>query len=314
MEEKKYKGHIAMVIANLIFGLNIPVSKSVLASGYVSPFGLTVLRVTGAAVLFWAVSLVQPREKVAPKDLLLLFFASLFGVMINQTAFIAGLSLTSPINASIIPTTVPIITMLLAAVFLREPITWLKGLGVAIGASGALLLILGGNAAELGDGHIRGDLLCVLSSLSYSLYLTMFKPLITRYSPVTVMKWMFLYATLCYLPFGYKELAAMDLEVIPWEMLTEVIYVVFMATFLAYMLIPVGQRLLRPTLVSMYNYMQPLVASLAAVAIGIDTFGWWKGLAGGLVFFGVWVVHRSKSRAQLDAEKAAAAAQSASQK
>ncbi|MDR2885972.1 MAG: DMT family transporter [Rikenellaceae bacterium] len=302
---ENYKGHIAMAINGLIFGLNIPVSKGLLSEGYITPFTLTLLRMCGAAALFWIVSLVQPREKVATKDIFLLFLASLFGIMLNQAAFIAGLALTSPINASIIATMVPIVTMLLAGLLLREPITWLKGGGVAMGAAGALMLILGTGAAGAGNGHIRGDLLCASSAISYSIYLTAFKPLIMRYSPVTLMKWMFLWAAVFCTPFGYEELLQVDVANLPWVTIIEVFYVVFLATFFTYMLIPVGQKLLRPTVVSMYNYMQPLVASLAAVALGIDTFGWWKATAGGLVFLGVWVVTRSKSRAQVEAGKAA---------
>lgn len=301
--EGKYKGHIAMVIANIIFGLNIPIAKSVLASGSISPFTLTLLRFCGGALLFWIASLMQPREKVPPKDLMLMFFASLLGVQLNQIAFVAGLASTSPINASIIVTFTPIITMLLAALFLREPITWTKGIGVAIGAYGAWLLILGGQIPGNGSpAHIRGDVLCALSCLSYACYLTIFKPLVARYSPLTLMKWMFLYAAVCCTPFGYKELIAVDVAQLPMELILEIIYVVFMATFIAYMLIPVAQKLLRPTLVSMYNYMQPLVASLVAVAAGIDSFGWPKAVAGALVFIGVWVVNKSKSRAQVEAE------------
>lgn len=300
---EKYKGHVAMVICNLIFGLNIPICKSVLASGWITPFNLTLMRMCGGAALFWALSMIQPREKVARKDLLMLFFASLLGVQLNQIAFITGISMTSPINASIISTITPILTMLLAALFLREPITWKKGIGVAIGASGALMLVLR-STGSAGEGHVTGDLLCIASTLCFSCYLTLFKPLIARYSPVTLMKWMFLYAAVCCTPFGWSELVAIDPAQIPWMTITEVIYIVFMASFMSYLLLAVGQKLLRPTLVSMYNYMQPLVASLAAVAVGIDTFGWGKGLAGGLVFLGVWVVNKSKSREQLDAEKA----------
>lgn len=289
-----------MAVNGLIFGLNIPVSKYLLTEGYITPYMLTLMRMCGAAALFWTVSLVMPREKVARRDILLLLFASFFGIILNQVAFIAGLAQTSPINASIIATIVPIATMLLAGVFLREPITLLKGTGVAMGAAGALILILGTGTAGAGQGHIRGDILCGVSAISYSLYLTAFKPLIMRYSPVTLMKWMFLFAAVCCIPFGYRDLTGLNVAQLHWETIAGVFYVVFLATFLTYMLIPVGQKLLRPTIVSMYNYMQPLVATLAAVALGMDTFGWMKALAGMLVFAGVWVVTRSKSRAQLD--------------
>ncbi len=299
----RMKGHAAMAINGIIFGLNIPVSKWVMASGHIDPVVLTMCRMCGGAVLFWAVSVIMPRERVALRDVFLLLAASCFGVIINQMSFVMGLGSTSPVNASIIAAAVPIFTMLLAAVFVREPITWLKGLGVAIGAAGALLLVLG--SADPGGlgGHIKGDMLCLLSAISFSVYLTLFKPLIMRYSPITLMKWMFLWAAVICTPLGYSRLEAVEWSSMPWSTIAGISYVVFMATFFTYMLMPVGQKLLRPTVVSMYNYLQPLVASLVAVAIGQDSFGWGKTLAGVMVFLGVWVVTKSKSRAQLDAER-----------
>ena len=126
----KLKGHAALWVANIIWGLNAPIGKSVLWSEThpqgVSPFALSVYRMLGACLLFWTVSLFLPREKVAPRDIVLLLFASVFGIQLNQMLFLWGLSLTSPIDTSIIATIVPVLTMVLATLFLREPITWLK--------------------------------------------------------------------------------------------------------------------------------------------------------------------------------------------
>ncbi|MDR2139966.1 MAG: DMT family transporter [Tannerella sp.] len=303
MEDKNLKGHAALFTAYLIFGLNTPVSKAVLADGNTSPLALTFFRFAGAATLFWIASLFVKREKVCRRDLFLFFVASMFGILINQMAFIVGLSMASPIDASVITTMVPILTMLLAALFLGEPITWKKAGGVLVGAAGALLLIFNGNPLLSGSANRTGDWLCVLSCTSFALYLTAFKKLILRYSAVTSMKWMFLYATVVSLPFCRRDIAS-----VPWAALSpdgviRIAYVVVAATFIAYLLIPPGQKSLRPTVVSMYNYLQPIVASAVAVATGMDAFGWSKGIASLLVFFGVYLVTQSKSRAQLEAER-----------
>jgi drug/metabolite transporter (DMT)-like permease len=235
------------------------------------------------------------------RDLGLIFIAGLFCILINQASFIVGLSLTSPIDAGVVTTLTPMMTMVLAALFLREPITWMKAGGVAVGAAGALILILGGGAlAGRGGASVAGDLLCALSSFSFAIYLTAFKRLITTYSPVTLMRWMFLFSAVLVLPFCWKDVAAVDYASLGWEVWARIGFIVGGATFLTFFLLPVGQRYLRPTVLSMYNYLQPTVAAFVAVAAGMDTFGVTKGLATLLVFAGVWIVTRSKSRAQIE--------------
>lgn len=301
---KYYKGHIAILVANITFGLMSPMSKAVLNTGFFSAYSLTMMRMVGAAAAFWIASLFTRKESVSPKDLMLLFFASLLGVVINQFSFIKGVSLTSPIDASIVTTTTPIITMILAALYLKEPITGKKVIGILIGASGALLLILSGNHKNLpGENNLAGNLLCLLAQISFATYYVVFKNLICRYSPVTLMKWMFLYASICCIPFTFGDLSAIPFRSLPVNIYLELIFIVFGATFMAYLLMPVAQQILRPTVVSTYNYVQPLVASLVAVWMGMGTFGITKGIAVILVFAGVYFVTQSKSKAQLDAER-----------
>lgn len=300
-----YQGHLAMLTANILWGLMSPISKKILSSGLVDAISLTTFRLTGAAVLFWIVSCFTKNEHVAPRDMVRLFFAALLGIVLNQGSFIMGVSLTSPINASIVTTTSPIITMVIAALYLKEPITRMKISGIFIGASGALLLILSSQQTIAGGNpsNIWGDLLCLLAQFCYSTYFVLFKGLISRYSPVTLMKWMFLYASVCSLPF-INHVGAIDFGSLPAEIYWEIIYVIVGGTFITFFLVPVGQRLLRPTVAIMYNYMQPIVASIVAVIWGMDTFGLAKTLAIALVFGGVYVVTKSKSKAQLDAEEA----------
>ncbi len=232
-----------------------------------------------------------------------LFFAALFGIVLNQGPFIWGVSMTSPIDASIVATTTPIIAMVIAALYLKEPITGKKVLGIFVGATGALLLILGSqhSGTSANQSNVWGDLLCLFAQFSFSFYIVVFKDLVGRYSPITIMKWMFTYSAICYIPFSYSSIASIDFATVPLSAFWQVGYIVFCSTFLAYLLIPVGQHLLRPTIACMYNYVQPIIASLIAVLWGMDTFGLMKGLAIALVFLGVFIVTQSRSKADMDA-------------
>jgi len=305
MTDKHPAGHGALIVAYIIFGLNIPVMKSVLTDGNISANNMAFFRFAGALAGFWIASLFTKSEKVTARDMFLLFPASLTGLFFNQFAFSYGLTMTSPVDAAIINTIGPVMTMLLAALFLKEPVTWLKAAGVFIGVAGALLLIFSNNIQGRENASLAGNFLILGSTLSFVIYLTAFKPLIMRYKPVTLMKWMFLYATVCSLPFCWKGLAAINLSAISANIWMETLYVVLLATFLCYFLVPIGQKYLRPTIVSMYNYVQPVVSSLVAVAVGMDTFGWNKGLATALIFIGVYAVTQSKSRAVMEAKKEA---------
>lgn len=265
------------------------------------PLALTFFRFSGGMVLFWLASLFVKNEKVSTKDIFLLGAASFFGLTMNQIPFFYGLSLTSPIDASIVVTMLPIATMILAALFLKEPVTQMKIIGVLVGASGALLIVLNSAPEQGGNGNMMGNLIVFLGVISFGIYLTVFKNLISRYHPVTVMKWMFLWATITGLPFCYTALTEINVSLLTTDVWLSVAYVIVMATFMGYLLIPIGQKTLRPTTLSMYNYVQPVVASLVAVLAGIDQFGFQQALAGLLVFSGVYIVTQSKSKAQLDA-------------
>ncbi len=302
MEKISLKGHISMLAANSIWGLMSPVAKIVMLGGVVSPLVVTDLRIFGAMVMFWIVSLFGKPEHVSPKDLARLFVASLLAIVFNQGSFIFGVSLTSPGDASIITTSMPLWAMVLAAVFLKEPITGKKVMGIAAGACGALLLIIGSSqqsAVSGGGNHILGDILVLMAQLSYALYLVLFKNFVTRYSLITIMKWMFTYAFICLLPFSYDDLIATNWLALDIDSILALCYIVMFATFLSYLLIVVGQKSLRPTVAGMYNYVQPVVACIVAIALGLDSFNVVKGIAVVLIFAGVYLVTMSKSRAEL---------------
>lgn len=302
MEKKKLTGHISLFIANIIFGVNNPISRSLMPD-ILSPYTLTFFRLAGGMLLFWSVSLFLKKEKVPAKDILLLFFASLFALIFNQLPFFIGLSMTSPIDASIVVTMLPIVTMILAAIIIKEPITLMKAVGVLVGASGALLIVFNSHPTHTGQSNFWGNVIVFAAVSSFALYLTLFKEVISKYSAITIMKWMFLFATIVCLPFCYKPIMATNFSALSGGTCLRISFVVLFATFVGYLLIPIGQKVLRPTTFSMYNYVQPIMASLVAIVIGLDTFGYEQALAGLLVFSGVYIVTQSKSRAQIEAEK-----------
>lgn len=289
-----------MFLANASWGLMSPIAKIVMAGGTVASLVLTDMRIFGAMILFWIVSFFRKPERVAPHDMLKLFGASLLAIVFNQGCFILGVEMTSPGGASIIATSMPLWAMILAAFFLKEPITGKKVAGIALGATGALLLILGSNSGVSGahdeNNHMWGDLLVLLAQLSYALYIVLFKNFVTKYSLITIMKWMFTYAFICILPFSYDNLLATNWSLLGIREVGAIGFIVVCATFISYMLIVVGQKRLRPTVAGMYNYIQPLVACIVSVCLGLDAFNLTKGFAIVLIFSGVYLVTISKSR------------------
>lgn len=298
--------HLAMFGACAGWGLMSPVGKDAMMNGF-DGISMVTFRVVGACVLFWIASLFAPKEHVPMRDKLMFIGAALFGLLFNQCCFTIGLSITSPINASIVTTSMPIFAMVLAAIILHEPITGKKALGVMMGCSGALILILSSAAhADARVGDIRGDLLALFAQFSFALYLSLFNPLIRRYNVFTVNKYMFSWATLLLLPFSSVHVYGVVSQPIPWLTWLEVGYVVMIGTFFCYILTMIGQRTLRPTVVSVYNYVQPIVAVAASLLMGISTLKLTHLLAVVLVFSGVWLVIKSKSRRDMEAEKAKA--------
>lgn len=298
----KFWGHAGMFTACAIWGLMAPIGKDAMQSG-ITGVDMVTFRATGGAICFWIASLFVKEEHVPSKDMMLFFFAGLLSIVFNQCCFTIGLSLTSPVNASIVTTTMPIVALITAAIFLKEPITGKKVTGIFCGAIGALILITGSaSATSARSGHLAGDLLCFVAQCSFATYLALFKHLISKYNTITCMKWMFTYAAIVIIPFSYHEVSALDFASIAPRTWAETAFVVIGATFFAYILMMHAQKSLRPTVVAMYNYVQPIVACIVSVAVGLGTFGWSQALAVMLICLGVYAVNKSKSRADLEAE------------
>ncbi|MBQ5645182.1 MAG: EamA family transporter [Bacteroidaceae bacterium] len=297
MNKQSVVGHLACFLAYAIFGFNIIVCKDLTAGRLISPLAIFCLRSVGAGALFWIISLFVPKEKVEKKDYIRIFAASMLGFFVCQVTFLAGIPHITPMDCSVLSAISPIYTMIIAAMVLKEPITWQKAGGVILSFAGIIYLIASRTAAGgAAETSLFGILMIILNSLSFSLYLGIFKPLIGKYSVITFMKWIFLFAFVVSVPFSAAEIVTLQWSTIPATRFAELAYLIFCATFITYFLIPVGQKRIRPTLVSMYSYVQPIIAIAISISLGIEVLTWQKVLAAIMVFGGVIVVSYSKSR------------------
>jgi len=282
------KAHLFILLANVIYGINYPIGKIVLKS--IDPFGIVLIRVFSCMFLFWMIHAIFIKEKTVWKDHIMLVLAAAFGVAINQLLFFKGLSLTSETHASLIMITTPLIVLLMGWVIAKDKITLLNLIGILVGGAGVGLLVSSGHKDSASASDITGDLFIVINATCYAIFLVITKPLMKKYSPFTVTKWIFIYGLIMVVPFGIKEF--MD---IPWQTLSNttyasLIYVVLGATFFAYLFNVLGLRYGNPTLVSIYIYIQPVIASLIAVVAKTDTFTLSKFISAILVFLGVALV------------------------
>ena len=291
-------GHIACLTAYTIFGLNIVICKDLTSSGAISPLALFTIRSLGAGALFWIISLFMPKQSVERSDLPKILVASILGFFLTQICFLMAISRITPMDCSIVSSLSPIYTMFIAAYVLKEPLSTQKIGGVVLSLCGIIYLILNSvtSTATAIETTPVGVLLMIGNSLCFSLYLGIFKPTIAKYSVVTFMKWIFLFSTLLSLPFSAKEIVHTDFAALPLSYMAELAFLIICATFVTYFLIPVGQKRLRPTLVSMYSYVQPIVAIVVSIYVGMDTLSWQKVLAAVTVFTGVIIVSRSRQK------------------
>lgn len=287
-------GNLACFTAYAIFGFNIISCKHIAIDGNITPMALFSLRAFGATVLFWLCSLfTAPHERIAKEDMWKVALASFLGLFMTQVAFLYAVAAATAIDVSIMSTLSPIMTLVISAIAIKERITWSGVTGIALSLIGVFILIY--NCVSIRSGadstSIMGILLMVCNTLCFALYVGIFRPLIQRYSVVTFMKWMFLFSSLMALPFSFSAFKASHLAAVPPSVIWDVVYVVFFATFVAYFLIPIGQKRVRPVVVCLYTYVQPVIAMVIALAMGLDKLNALKVLATVLVFAGVGLVN-----------------------
>lgn len=297
-------GHLASFFAYVIFGINTIVCKDIANYHLLSPMLLFCLRSVGAAALFWIISIFTPKEKVPLRDLGGIFIASMLGLFLTQISFLKAITITTPMDATIVATMTPIMTMFVSAIFLKEPITLKKVGGVLISFSGVIFLIFNSvyDSGSVDKSTPLGIGLMILNGLFFALYLGIFRPLISRYNVVTFMKWMFTFSMIAALPFGASDIVSTNYTQFTPKLMLDIGFLVIFATFISYFLIPFGQKRLRPTLVGMYSYLQPIIAACVSIYIGMDTLSFGKIVAAAMVFVGVGVVNNSKARADIDKE------------
>ncbi len=290
---------LAATATETIYGINHTVAKGLMPH-VIQPFGFIVLRVGGAALLFWAISIFTKWEKIAPRDWWRILGCAIFGMVLNMLMFFKGLSLSTPINSAVSMTITPVLLLLLTAAILRERITWIKTAGIFLGLSGALVLILFQEKTQSNAPNIPlGNLLFVLNAVSYSFYLILVKPLVAKYNAITLLKFFFLIAFFINLPIGYGELMEVEWTAINTAQAGQILFVVVATSFLTYLFNIFALKQLSPSTVGVFIYLQPVVATIFAVLVGADTLDALRIGAACLIFAGVFLSTRKPKKNNL---------------
>ena len=297
----KIKGHSAILIANTIFGLGIPVTKYLLDS-WVTPMTYMASRCIGAAAIFWLISFFMPKEHIRRKDLVIIILGGLTGVVISQTLTAWALNYTSPVYYSLIATLTPIFVMVLAAPLLKEKISATKIFGIILGITGAMLMVVCKWQSSTGSNDLLGIALALLSLLTWVVYLVITRKVSTKYSPVTQMKWVFLVSAIAILPFSWHEFAGTPLYGNTFDTgampgMAAMLFIIVLATVMGYFLIPFAMKYLHATTVSIYTNLQPVIASLVAIYVGQDILTWDKSAAALLVLISAYIVTKKENDA-----------------
>ncbi|MCF6297242.1 MAG: DMT family transporter [Flavobacteriaceae bacterium] len=278
-------------LAAVIYSLNYTIAKEVMPQ-YIKPYAFILLRVIGGTLLFWIVSIFIKKEKIASRDYSRIFLASIFGTALNMLSFFKGLSMTSPISASAIMVTTPIIVLILSTIILKERVTKQKLVGIFIGMFGAIILIVYGQNIESSSNAILGNTLILINSILYALYLILINNLTQKYQPLTLAKWLYLFGLFLVIPFGFQEFNEIEWSILPLSVLLKTGYVVVFTTFIAYLFNIIAIKKLKPTTLSIFIYLQPVLATIYALVVGSDSLNKIKIIATILIFAGVYLATR----------------------
>ena len=284
---------IGATLVSIIYGLTFTIAKDVMPE-FIQPFGFILLRVGGSVLLFWMVAFLGPKEKIALSDFPRIAAAALFGVAINMLTFFKGLSYTSPISASVIMVTTPIIVLVLSALLMKERMLKRKVFGIVLGLIGTAFLILYGKSIGSATNASLGNFLVFVNAVSYGFYLIIVKKLMDKYNAFTFVKWIYLFGFIMVLPFGWHEFQAINWELLPVGIYWKIGFVIVFSTFFTYLLNLLSMRELKPTTVAVFIYLQPLFATIFAISLGKDSLSWVKIIAAILIFIGVYLVTQKK--------------------
>lgn len=285
------KAHLALFITTIIFGFHYVIAKNLMPV-HLDPMQLIFLRMLGGVVIFWVFQRLFVPEKVERRDLVYLAICGLFGFAANQAFFYEGLNLTTPVDASLIHVLNPVLVLIFASTIIREKITGIKLGGIILGAAGALILILYGRMSNVGTSTMTGNILVILNMVFYALYLVLIKPLVARYHTSTILKWVSFFGFIFLVPFSVKPMMGFHFSQMTLQVWLSLAYIIFLNTFLAYLLINFALKHVTATTVSYYTYLQPVLAAVTSVSIGIGTVTIPKVIAALLIFTGVFFVNR----------------------
>lgn len=285
---------IAAFSVSFIYGLNHTIAK-VLMPDIIKPYGLILLRVSGAMVLFWIISLFYKSEKINQCDWWRFLACAIFGMVLNMNTFFKGLELSTPINSSVVITLSPVFLLILSAFVLKESITLLKGIGIGLGLIGALVLLLFGVKTQPNAPNIPlGNLLFLVNAISYACYLVFVKKLVEKYKPITLLKYLFLIAFLINIPIGWDQLNEVSWVALDFSSIWKLVFVVIATTVLTYLLNIYALKQLSPSTIGVFIYLQPLIAAIYAMITGADQLTILRIIAASLIFTGVYLATRKK--------------------
>ncbi|MCC6371593.1 MAG: DMT family transporter [Bacteroidia bacterium] len=292
---KAFKGHIALFAAQVIYALNYSIAKGLMPE-FMGPMSIVFYRIIGAGILFWMLSLFVKTQTVEKKDLIRMAWLALFGVVINQIFFIYGLSITTPINSSIIMISNPIMVFIFTLFLLKERITLTKLSGLAMAITGAILILRYKGNFEVGSDTIVGDVMTLINSASWAIFIVMVKPIMQKYNTVTAMRWMFLFGSIYILPIGINFASDTNWSAFTPQAFYAIGFVIIATTFFAYLLNIYGLETLSANTVSAYIYLQPFLASLIAIMLGKDALTPTKVFSGILIILGLYLVNKKTKK------------------
>jgi len=298
MPNENLKGHLAAIMSNIFYGLSMNITKSLLAASWITPLGYSLIRISFGLIIYWIISFIAVKEKATPRDFRIILTAGFLGMVVTQISYTVGLSFTTPVTMSLITALIPIAVLLLSTILLMESLSVKKAMGVIIGISGAVIMVLQNRGGGVSSNNFLGIVLGLVSVMAQAVYYIIIRKISGKYTPVTMMKWMFLLGFIFLSPLGIPEfpqqrIFSPEVTLLP---LLQIGFVLIFGCVLAVFLLPIALKQIKATTASMYNNLQPLVASSAAIIIGQDIFTWDKFLALILVISGVIIVTQSKSR------------------
>ncbi len=285
---------LAATIASTIYGVNHTIAKGLMPT-IIGPYGFILLRVSGAALVFWLVSFFYPSEKIDRRDWWRIIGCAAFGMVLNMNMFFKGLELSTPINSSVVITISPVLLLILSAFILKERITWLKALGISLGLAGALTLVLFGAKTQANAPNIPlGNLLFIVNATSYAFYLILVKPLVAKYNSITLMKYLFLIAFFINIPIGFSQFSEVSWLALEFSEIWKLVFVVLGTTVLTYLFNIYALKQLSPAVIGVFMYLQPLIAVVFAIIVGADALTPIRIFAAVLIFSGVFLATRKK--------------------